>query len=126
MTYNEGDLVRIKDSGFIGVLEDINPRKDFDLEDECWAYVRDDDWSVRDIDGPDEIELVLSAEDASKRSVPTPKELLSAIDFLGGWAEDIRLNESEIDGDSAILLYGKTEFGINFAARLVVESIERA
>lgn len=126
MTYNEGDLVRIKESGFIGVLESINPREDFDPEDEYWAEVRDDDFNTREIDGPHEIELVMSADDASKRSVPTAKELLSAIDFLGGWAEDIRLNESETDGKNAVLLYGKTDLGINFVARLVVESIERS
>lgn len=126
MTFNEGDIVRIKATGFTGELDEINPNENFDPVEEYWAVVRDDNFNSKELDSPDEIELVMSTEDAAKRTVPTPKELLSAIDFLSTWASDsIEISESETDGEDAVMVYGRTAEGIRFGARIVVESIER-
>lgn len=123
MTFKNGDLVRIKANGYQGILEEINPRVDFDPTDEYWAVVRDPEFHTFELDGPDDIELVMSAADAANRKVPSKREVLNAIDFTGGWGDDLNIQQSEVSGDTATI-YGETGDGLRFVAEIVVVMVE--
>jgi hypothetical protein len=122
-----GDIVRVKASGLTGELEDINPRplEEIDLADETWAYVQGE-YSGEEIDGPDDIELVMSAAEADARELPTKKEIANFVSssLHGGWGEPVDINESEIDGDF-VYAYGTASNGLSVSIKLLVVSVER-
>jgi hypothetical protein len=127
-TFVEGDLVRIKASGFEGELQDINPRplEEIDPTDEFWAEVSNDMRS-KEIDGPDEIELVMSASDANARAVPTPEEIVRGLDLLGdGWDGAVNVDETEKDGEGSTVCFGRAANGLRVAFRVTVSDVERA
>lgn len=72
----------------------------------------------------DACELVQTAEDAAARKPPTRDEVAHGLDLLRDH-EAFDCDETEPDGDGAVMLYGKTPDGLRIAVRLVVERVEQ-
>lgn len=98
MDYKIGDLVRLKDGREVE-LEDINEDQQ---DDEIWASANTSGGlnNVM-IDSKDDIvAVVMSAEDAAKRVLPTASELMSEVVSIESWG-DWQHIETDYDGDTA-------------------------
>lgn len=126
MSFKQGDIVRIKATGFEGELDFINPDPDFDPKEEYWAEVIGET-RTQEIDGPDEIDLVMSATDAQARTAPSAEEIVRGLDLLGdGWDGVVDVDESEKDGEGSTLCYGRAKNGLRVAFRVTVSNVELA
>lgn len=125
-----GDEVRIIKTGRVGILDEVNPNPDYDVEDEFWALVVVDEWnSGEEIDSPDEVELVRRAEDIPAKTLPTLNELRNAIasSSMTSFGNDIAITETDPRGepDGQFLAYGRSATGLPFGFRVTISEIEQ-
>lgn len=130
--FKNGDEVRIKKTGAVGVLDEVNPNPDYDVEDEYWALVVVDEWnSGEEIDSPDEVELVRRSEDIPAKKLPTPKELAEvfASEVMGSFSSfggSVSISETDRSGEpeGQFLAYGTSSTGARFGCRVTISEIE--
>jgi hypothetical protein len=123
--FKAGDLVRFKKSGREFTLDDVNPNEAYREEDEYYAS----GWSeygTEDVGSPEEIELVMRADEAAARTLPTADEIVQALDLLGaGFGDVIDVDETDHEGDGVLLAYGKADNGLRVAFKVTVSEVER-
>lgn len=129
-TLKHGDEVRINKTGRIVILENINPRLDYDPTDENWAEGGFDgstqSWEVF---SPEDVTLLRRAEDIPARKLPTHKELVDAFSSAlhSSFGDDVSIDETDTGGEPAgqFLAYGTSPTGQRFGCRVTISEIER-
>lgn len=96
--FTEGDLVRVKKSGRLIRLEDVNPTDRW-KEDESFAS-GNGEHGTEDILSPDDIEKVDEPKITLKDIAPAVASALH-----GGFGDDLQVTETEVDGQS-VYAYG--------------------
>lgn len=115
-----GSLVRVKGQG--STLYEVDSWFQ-DEDDQRWYVYADSQYGSDDFYGED-LELVMTAEQASSRRIPTPREILKGLDILGSsWGDQFDLNESNIEDDNTLEVYGKTNDGLRFAFNIKVYNV---
>ena len=92
--FKEGDYVRVKATGEVMKLYDINPNPNFDPQDETWADGYNANGNYVELDGPDDIEKV----DAAPPSTDDIGKALSRM--LCTSEDDLDVNETYWNGES--------------------------
>lgn len=140
--FSEGDLVRFKNPAHLRTLprrgrwvttepftiESINVDGRWDGEDadETWAEGHLAPYGSVEVWHPDEIELVMSAEAASKRPLPTLSDLMDHISSKAmSWGQGFDINGADTDATASLLFYGKTDEGLDFTFNVTVSKAER-
>lgn len=72
----------------------------------------------------DVVTVVMTAAEASARTLPSPETLLAQLDLLGSF-EDFETDESDRDGEFSREVYGRTHEGLTFGFRLTVAQVWR-
>jgi hypothetical protein len=123
-----GDEVRINKTGRIVILEGINPRLDYDPEDETWAEgsLDGNPWTI---DRPEDVTLLRRAKDVPARVLPTHKELVDAFSSAlhSTFGDDVSVDETDTGGEplGQFLAYGTSSTGQRFGCRVTISEIER-
>lgn len=124
-SFIEGDIVRVKKTDQVATLEEVNDRAlTPEWADEYWALASTEGgYNNVELDSPDEIELVMSAEDASKRKLPTAAQIAVELNLTsGGWNNSVDIHSTETDGDS-VWCYGRTDDGLDVAFKVTVSEV---
>ena len=121
--FKVGDIVRHKSNGREFTLSDLNDRAlTPEYSDEYWADGWSE-WGSEEVDRPEDIELVMSAEKAAARKLPTSDEIAGGLNLLGdGWGGKVDVNETEKDG-ATVFCYGTTDDGLRVTFRVTVTHV---
>lgn len=114
--YKSGQLIRIKKTGRIARIEDVNPNENYLADDELWGMATGGMGTV-DIGSPDEIE-------PHTATLPEEKEIAKDISSAlhTGFGDGLRVEETEVDG-SSIYVYGESN-GVPVSLTLRVMDFE--
>lgn len=122
--FREGDLVRITATGNTGLLQYINPETDRaarDAADEYWAVVHTE-LATHTVEGPEELELIMTAKQARERKLPTETDVAKSLALSMHAATELNIIETDVDGVT-IEAVGYTDEGLRFMATLHVDSV---
>jgi hypothetical protein len=119
--FKNGDEVRIKATGRVVILEEINHNPNRTEDEEIWAEYWHD-WGNGWIDSPDDVELVRKAEDIPAKRLPTQVELRDAISsgVFSTFGELVEFDETDVENDSQFIAYGKSSTGARFSVLVTV------
>jgi len=125
MAFRVGDLVREIGGTTLYRLDDINPAEPPGV-DEYWASGSTTDFRTAFWDSPDEVELVMSADDALKRTAPSVTQvrdhLVSTAHSLRG-DEGFTVDETGPDDSRTLYINGETDEGLRFSALVQVVQV---
>jgi hypothetical protein len=120
--FKNGDEVRIKATGRVVILEEVNRNPNRVDDDEIWANFTDS-YQSGWIDSPDDVELVRKAEDIPAKRLPTQVELRSAISsgvFSSFGSDGVEFDETDVENDSQFIAYGTSSTGARFSVLVTV------
>ena len=123
--YQEGDIVRLKASGREFTIDDVNPNPNYVADEESFVEGFGDSGSAYAMT-PDEIELVMTGEQAQARQAPTAAEIGSQVSSslhspIGEIAVDV--TETDIDGPGVILASGKAPNGLLVSFKVTISEV---
>lgn len=121
--FHVGDLVRHKKTDRTFILEDVNDNPNYKEDDEYFAM----GWSsygTEEVERKKDIELVMTAADASARKLPSARDILGDLNLTAsGWGDDeVDIHTTELDGE-ALYAYGRAKNGLEVGFKLVVAEI---
>lgn len=120
-----GDLVQFK-NGRKFVLEDVNDNPHWKEEGETFAFGSDGGgYNNVDVWDPSDIQLVMDAEEAAKRTPPTPVELEPWLGsaLINGRDDIIDAHTTEVQGDGSVLVEAETADGLEISFMVRIESV---
>jgi hypothetical protein len=129
--FENGDQVRVKKTREVLFLFDINDKsaKEREEADEYWSEAaRDLDTyeGMRDIDSPDDVELVTKAKDVIPAKVPTLAELSEYVSSaLHSGFGPLTVDESDIgtNPNGKVEFYGRSATGKRFGALITISEV---
>lgn len=96
-----------------------------DEEDGLEYCFADSEYSMGDSFPLEDLKLVMSAEKASERKIPTADEIVRSLDILGSsWDGGFDINETDTSGPGELCAYGETDEGLKFSFVVKVINVE--
>jgi hypothetical protein len=125
--FRVGDLVRKKNSDLVFTLDDINPNPRYKENNEYWgAGSSSGSYGNVEVDDPSEIELVMNADEAAKRTVPSVDDIAKFLSSSvhSAWGKDgFIVSESEPQGNE-VEVVATADNGLEFVFRIAVVSVQ--
>jgi hypothetical protein len=121
-TYKVGDTVRVKKTGHLVELDDVNQNPYYERDEEIWAEgMRLDGVGTAYFDSPDEVEKV------EVKPLPTAEDIAKEVSsrLHSGFGDVIDVHETSVSGNT-IEAVGRDSQGMQVAFLVTVHQVERA
>lgn len=124
--FKVGDIVRKIGTQREHCLESINSNPNYVADDELWGEAYSGYWGTLDIDSPEDIELVMSAQDAASRQLPTVQNILTEVSHAlhSGWGDVVEVEETQVEPQGYITVMGTAANGLRVNFELHIANLE--